>query len=177
MTIRYAGHINRRQTPQSEPIPGETQVQNSAGGYVYEIDKWARLERFLILGTDGGTYYAGEKPLTLENAAVVLACAAEDAQRTVNTIVAVSDAGRAPKNDPAILALAIVASAPNVETRALALAALDKVCRIPTHLFHFLAFVRAQRGVSRGLRRAVEAWYRRWTPDQLAFELVKYQQR
>lgn len=177
MSVKYVGHIGRLETPQSEPIPGEQQIANAAGGYVYQIDKWARLERFLILGTDGGTYYASEKKLTRENATVVDACAAEDAARTVRTIVEISDAGRAAKNDPAILALAIVASSADTSTRALALAELPKVCRIPTHLFHFLAYCKAMRGWSRGLRRAVREWYARWDVDHLAFEVAKYQQR
>ena len=134
MTIRYGDHISTRTTPQSEPIPGEPQVQNNAGGYVYTVDKWSRLQRFLILGSDGGTYYVRERELTRDNAAVVAACAAEDAARTVNVIAVISDAGRAPKNDPAILALSIVAASKDPAARALALAALPRVCRIPTHL-------------------------------------------
>lgn len=177
MTIRYADHVNKKATPQSEPIPGEQQVQNNAGGYVYAVDQWSRLQRFLILGTDGGTYYVREKPLTRENASVVSSCAITDAKRTVEMIAEISDSGRAPKNDPAILALSVVAASSNPEARALALAALPRVCRIPTHLFHFLAFLKGQRGFGPAVRKAVSQWYARWTPEQLAFEIVKYQQR
>ena len=45
----YAKH----EPTQQEALPG--QVQNSAGGYSYVVDKWTQLERFLILGTTGGT--------------------------------------------------------------------------------------------------------------------------
>jgi len=48
--------FNRKQTSQSLPIPGSEQVINSAGGYVWAVTDWARLERFLILGSEGGTY-------------------------------------------------------------------------------------------------------------------------
>jgi len=51
---------------QRAPLPGEAMVPNSAGGYVYALDDWARLDRFLVLGTEGGTYYAGERKLTVE---------------------------------------------------------------------------------------------------------------
>lgn len=37
--------------PQSEPLDPR-QVVNNAGGFVFEIDDWARLDRFLILGSD-----------------------------------------------------------------------------------------------------------------------------
>ena len=43
-------------------------VRNAAGGYVFPVTDWTRLERFLILGTDAGTYYTGARALTLDNA-------------------------------------------------------------------------------------------------------------
>src|SRR4051812_6986986 len=98
----YAQHVAPGNTPQSEPLLGENQVRNNAGGFVYAIDDWQRLERFLILGAEGGTYYTGERKLTRENAEVVNRCLKADAQRTIQTIVAVSEAGRAPKQAPAI---------------------------------------------------------------------------
>jgi 60 kDa SS-A/Ro ribonucleoprotein len=177
MTIRYGSHVSQRETPQSEAMRGEAQVQNHAGGYVYAVDKWDRLARFLVLGADGGTYYVRERALTRENAQVVEACLAEDYLRTLNLIAEVSDTGRAPKNDPAILALAIAAAYPNPDVRGQALARLATVCRIPTHLFHFVAYVKGLRGFGPQLRRAIQDWYGRWTPEQLAFEVVKYQSR
>jgi hypothetical protein len=33
MAINYAKIFNRRATPQSQPIPGSSQVRNSGGGY------------------------------------------------------------------------------------------------------------------------------------------------
>ena len=63
MAINYARLFNRQVTPQSRPIPGSTQVANSAGGYSWQVDDWTRLDRFLILGAEGGTYYIGERDL------------------------------------------------------------------------------------------------------------------
>ena len=59
-----AKHVSTRVTPQSQPIPGKAQEQNNAGGYSYVLDCWGRLQRFLILGSEGGTYYVGERDLT-----------------------------------------------------------------------------------------------------------------
>ena len=109
MGTKFLKHFNTRQTPQSEPIPGSAQVPNSAGGYAFAVDDWARLERFLILGSEGGSYYATERALTVENAKAVVRCLEADAERAIRTIVQVSDSGRAPKNEPAVLALAIAA--------------------------------------------------------------------
>ena len=85
--------LNTKQTPQNQPIPGTHQVANSAGGYSFPIDMWKRLQRFLVLGSEGGTYYITEKALTVENANNLLACIQEDGLRVVREIVAISAAG------------------------------------------------------------------------------------
>ena len=59
--------------PQSEPLD-ERQVANSAGGHAYPVDDMTRLQRFLILGSEGGSYYASERKLTLENVDAVKRC-------------------------------------------------------------------------------------------------------
>lgn len=166
-------------TPQSLPIPGrESEMQrNSAGGFAFTADSFTRMERFLILGSEGGTYYVGEGDLTKANVNNVRACIKSDGRRAVEMIVQISEAGRAPKNDPALYALALAASADNPETRSLALAALPKVARIGTHLFSFCAYVSTMRGWGPGLRKAVAKWYTARPTDQLAYQLVKYQQR
>lgn len=174
---RAYSSFNQRVIPQSESIPGKPMIPNAAGGHVFALDDWKAFERFLILGSEGGTYYIGEAKLTREAALRTIACIAQDGRRAVDTIVEISDSGRAPKNDPAIFALALAASAPDVATRQMALAALPKVCRIPTHLFHFLEYTKGQRGWGRTLKRAVAAWYNDKPTEFLAYQLVKYQQR
>jgi 60 kDa SS-A/Ro ribonucleoprotein len=177
MAINYAKIFNRRATPQSRPIPGSTQVANSAGGYSWRVDDWVRFDRFLILGAEGGTYYIAERDLVKQNHDAVVRCIKADGVRAVSRIVEISDSGRAPKNDPAIFALALVATHGSKEAKALAFQNLPKVCRIGTHLFHFAEYVNALRGWGRGLRNAVERWYVSREADQLAHQAVKYQQR
>jgi 60 kDa SS-A/Ro ribonucleoprotein len=167
---------NRTTPPQSEPIPDSGQVPNSAGGYAWPVDDWTRLDRFLVLGSEQGTYYIQERALTKENAESVIRCIAEDGPRTVARIAEISQAGRAPKNDPAIFALALCATLGNDATKAAAFAALPQVCRTGTHLFHFTAYVDGMRGWGRGLRQAVAAWYAQ-PAARLAYQAVKYQQR
>lgn len=169
----YGTHFSTRQTPQSEAIPGKPMLPNSAGGFSFAISDWDRLDRFLVLGSEGGSYYASERKLTIENAQAVLRCAKEDGKRTVARIVEISDSGRAPKNDPAIFALAICAGQKIPE----ALEALPKVARIGTHLFSFVEAVEKFRGHGTTLNRALRDWYRRKNAKDLAFQLVKYQSR
>lgn len=175
--MNYADYLNEKKTPQSEPIPGSAQVQNSAGGYSFAVDDWVRLDRFLILGSEGGSYYASERKLTIENAEVVKRCVAADGLRAVNRIVAISDSGRAPKNDPAILALAICTKKGDEATRRAAYAALPEVCRIGTHLHHFAEYMQAFGGWGRGARNAVGRWYAKMDAGKLAYQVAKYQSR
>lgn len=171
--------------PYVQALAGDTQrdavradqVRNHASGYVFQLDLWHRLDRFLVLGSDGGTYYASERDVTLDNIGVVIDCAAADATRTVQRIVAISEAGRAPKNDPAVVALAVVASSDAPDARRLALAALPRVCRTGTHLFQFVACAEQLRRWGRGLRRSVSAWYNGRSAEDLARQVAKYPQR
>jgi 60 kDa SS-A/Ro ribonucleoprotein len=173
--INYTKLFSLRRTPQSEPIPGT--VANSAGGFAFPVDDWTRLDRFLVLGSEGGSYYATERALTRENAEATVRAIQADGERAVARIVEISHSGRAPKNDPAIFALALAASLGNEETKRLAMAAIPKVCRTGTHLFQFAEAVEGFRGWGRGLRRGIAAWYTASPVDRLALQVVKYRQR
>jgi len=175
--FKYTKIFSTKTTPQSQPIPGSKQVPNSAGGHAWQLDDWARLDRFLVLGSEGGTYYVGERDLTIANADVVRRCVAADGVRTVSRIVAISDAGRAPKNDPAIFSLAMAAKLGDEPTRRAAYAALPKVCRIGTHLMHFAEYAQGFGGWGRGMRKAVGAWFNMRPATELALQLAKYQSR
>lgn len=172
----YLGVGTRMSTPQTEQADPR-QVVNSAGGFVFPLDDQARLAQFLVLGTDAPTYYATARELTKDNAQIVVRMAVENGETLVNTIVAISQGGRAPKNDAALFALAIAASFGNDDTRRLALAALPKVARIGTHLFQFAGYVETFRGWGRGLRKAVAGWYLDRDVDSLAYQALKYRQR
>src|SRR5256885_3213210 len=177
MAINYAKIFNRRATPQSQPMPGSSQVRNSGGGYSWQVDDWTRFDRFLILGAEGGTYYITERDLVKQNHDALVRCIEADGIRAVNRIIEISDAGRAPKNDPAIFALALVVTHGDAPAKTHAFANLGKVCRIGTHLFHFAEYVNSMRGWGRGLRNAVAGWYLEREAHDLAHEAVKYQQR
>ncbi len=177
MSTNYSQHFQTKETSQSQPIPGTDQVENSAGGFSWSVDDWKRLDRFLILGTEGGSYYASEQKLALANAWAVLRCIQTDGERVVRRIVEISTGGRAPKNDPALFALAIAAGMGDENTKKAASAALPMVARTATHLFNFLENIQGFRGWGRGLRRTVSDWYNTKEAEQLAYQLVKYRQR
>jgi 60 kDa SS-A/Ro ribonucleoprotein len=165
-------------TLQTQPQPGRDQVRGDAGGFVYALDRWARLDRFLILGSEGGTYYATEQRLTKENAVNLCEAIAEDGARVVARAIAVSEGGRAPKAGPAIFALAACAGFGDEATRRLALGeGLQRICRTGSHLLTFCSFIEQFRGWGRGLRRGLRAWYEAKTVRELAFQALKYQNR
>lgn len=167
----------RGPTSQSAKAPLTDQVPNDAGGFVWAVDRWTRLRRFLILGSEGGTYYATEKRATSENVACVRECIAEDGLLTVREIVAVSEGGRAPKNDSALFALASCMALGDRDTKLAAGVALPRVARIGTHLFDFVAYAQSQRGWGVMLRKAIQNWYESKPADKLAYDVIKYRQR
>lgn len=164
-------------TSQMEKTPGLNEVVNNAGGYVFKVSDLEYLKRFLILGSEGGSFYVGEKKLTKENAVNVINVIKTAGVEAVKTIVEYSTGGRAPKNDPAIFALALAVTFGDDKTRQAAYAAIPRVCRIGTHLFQFTEAIQELRGWSRGLRNGVGKFYTGKTDQQLALQLIKYRQR
>jgi len=163
-------------TPQNEPAHPD-QVKNSAGGFTFGITDDARLQRFLTLGVDGGTYYVGASELAKDNAGIVLDMARDRPLDLVRAIVEISIAGRAPRQGPALFALAAVASLGDNHGRRAALVALPAVARTGTHLFTFVRYVEQFRGWGRGMRRAVSNWYLNKSVHDLEYQVVKYRNR
>ena len=170
------------ETPQSQPLSAN-QVRNEAGGFVWKVDDFERLRRFLVLGSEGGTYYAkDEKKLGQENAQALLRLIGEGrGPEAVKIIVEYSTEGRTAKQDPIILCLAICARSTHMETKRAAYAAITQVLRIPTHLFTFIdtceTLSQPTTGWGRAHRKAIQKWYTGKKPRNLAVAVTKYKQR
>ncbi len=173
--MSLAHHFRPDRTPQSEPIPGT--VPNNAGGHSFVLDDWKRLDAFLVLGTEGGTYHVDERKLTRDNAAVVVRCLQADPRRTVDAILAIDVAGCAPRRDPAFLALAVALSSALPEARQAAYAAMPAMCRTGGDVLRLASVVDGWRGWSRGMRRAFARFYLDRGVDSVAHQLVKYRSR
>lgn len=175
----YTDHFQTKRTPQTQPIPLKPMVPNSAGGYSFKVDPIARATRFLILGSEGGTYYASEKKLTVENAQTIvdLIKSPEGGALVVGLILGVSQAGRAAKQEPAIFSLALCCAFGDQTTKNYAYDAVSRVCRTGTQIFTFCQYVQDLRGWSRGLRKAVAKFYTEKTPEKVGYQLMKYRQR
>ena len=163
-------------TPQTVRTPGRSdEVKNNAGGFVFTVDEKSRLERFLILGTDGGTYYVGEQKLTAQNVEFLRNMIAKDETLVRETVIAVSTEGRAFRNTPALFALALLMT--EGENKAATREAVQKVARTSTHLFEYAQFVDDLGGWGRAKRKSIADWYTDKSADQLAYQAVKFRQR
>lgn len=168
--------VNTRRTPQTQKADPR-QTRNAAGGYTFPMDDWARVHRFLTLGVSGGTFYASAEELTKDNAEVIFRAAAANPIELVRRIVDVSEGGRAPRQNPALFALAIAAAAEDVDGRRAAMSALPRVARTASHLFLFTQYVQQFRGWGPALVKALAHWYTDKPVDKLAYQVVKYRRQ
>ncbi len=174
--MNYAKYLNIGNLAVTDQAKSN-QIKTESGGYAFKVDDWKRLERFLILGSEGGSYYVSEKKLTIDNARVVERCVKENGIRAIQEIAEVSVQGKAPKNDAAIFALAIACCADDVKTRNYAFSFIPDICRTGTHILQFVQAIKELRGFGKGLRNGIANWYNKKTVDQLAFQIAKYGQR
>ena len=176
MPTRYAPTA---QTPQSVNIqvkPDMVRAAGGTGGYAFQIDEWAQLQRFLVMGAEAGTIYLGRDEVAYKNVQCVEKALASDGPRAVKMAVDISKAGRAFRNGPALYVIAAACASADPATKAAAFATIPEVCRIGTHLFNFAAEVQELRGWGSGLKRAVGRWFE-MPADRLAYQITKYQQR
>lgn len=171
--------VNRKQTVQTQPIPNREHemVKNNAGGYVFQVNDMDYLDRFLILGTEGGTFYQSEKELTEAGAVKVKQLIKSNGVNVVNRIIEVSDKGLAQKNNAAIFGLALAATYGDSQTKKAVKDAIPKVCRTGTHILQLTDFVAKLRGFGRSIREGINSWYLDKNISDLSYQLVKYQSR
>lgn len=184
MSTTYQTHLRGRRrlatsTPQRLPIPGREaeMLPNNAGGWGFKLDLWESLNRFLILGSEGGTYYVGEAALTAQNVRVVEAAVAADGPRAVRAAQTVNLDNRAPKVSPSLLVLATALSMGSPSTQAAARAAIPGMLRTGSHFLEFVSYLNDLGGWGPAKIKAARIWLTTQSTDRLAFQMLKYQQR
>ena len=180
------------ETPQTQPIKGRESemVRGDSGGWQFKLDPFVRLDRFLKLGSTGGSYYVGADKGNDRFATLLDWCIAKDGKRVVDAIVKVSVEGSNLKQDPVLFAFARVCSYtygdPAIDTvldnprsliRQYAFAHFNKVIRTGSHLLMFMTFAKSMRGISGGIKRAVRGWYEARDFDSVLYQTLKYRQR
>ncbi len=177
------------------PVPGQMipvdprEVRNAAGGWVFPIDKWSRFLRFLIIGTEGGTYYVDEEKIQTENLLNTAECLREDGPRVVEITAQVAESRRAYKTTPALWALAMAMRSKDLETRRAAATNFLRVVRTGADLLNFAAIYlhggtgkearrhgEKLRGTGRLWRAAVRKFFFQ-DPEKVAHQIAKYRER
>jgi len=153
-------------------------MQNAAGGYVFRDDERTQLDKYIMFGTDRGTYYLDEDEFTIDRLKFLIRYIQQDPRYVLQRTAELSETGRILKNDYAIgvLALAWV-----LGYRKEVGEVFDRVIRIPTHLYHFFAYVKALQGgklrTNRTLKAIVRGHFHGKGRDTLVYHALKYQQR
>jgi len=177
-------HVN-----QTFGLPG--QIANNAGGFSFPLGLRTECLRYLILGGKGSNsnYYqtSGQVDTAISRAWLAAISKVDTFKDLLGDLVSVSVDGRAPKQEPTMMALAAcIVFAPDAECKKLAFDAISKVCRIPTHLFMLIENVRGLsqdkpgnpgKGMGAGFRKALTQWYASRHGEELAVLLTKYKNR
>jgi 60 kDa SS-A/Ro ribonucleoprotein len=149
---------------------------NASGGASFGINDLNRLKRFLILGSEGGTFYKRGDTLTAENVGALARTVAVDPTLVIATIL---DAGlKAPKRSYALFALAFVQKADSDPAVQKAVAdALVALVRTGTDLFEFVTYAKSMRGWGRSLKKVVQHVIDSTPDSKLELWAVKYRSR
>lgn len=143
----------------------------------FTITPESRARRFLVLGCEGGTYYATEPQLTRENAAAVLEWATESPDMAAAAIVDGIADGAFPRLNAPLFALAVLATAEAPGVRRAAWARVRNL-KTQSQLMQFVENYKALGGKwGRTARTGLAAWYVNRPTRLLAYQMLKYQNR
>ncbi len=155
-------------------------IQNAEGAYVFEISNTKRAERFLVLGSEKGTYYVNKETLTAKciESFDNLLKTEKGSKELADLIVKISDGGLAPSNKPCVFAVAYCYLNAD-KNRKIFEDIVNKVCRYSTDFYSFVDSVLLMNGKkwNRSLRRIVSNWYNKFDANGLAHQFAKYPSR
>ena len=178
----------RIRIPQTIGLPG--QVANNAGGYSFALPLEQEWMRYLIIGSksENGNYYqsGGQVATTISKCIMAAVSSPATCEHLIRDIVDVSVNARAPKQEMTMMSLAAaIVFTPDNACKARALGAINQVCRIPTHLFMLVQYIRdlsqdkskPGKGFGKGVRRALTEYYTSRGGLELAVLVTKYKNR
>ena len=179
----------RIRIPQTIGLPG--QIANNAGGYSFPLPLEQEWMRYLIIGSksDNGSFYqcGGAIATTISKCIMAAVSSPATCAHLIRDIVDVSVSARAPKQEMTMMSLAAaIVFPPDHACKTQALAAINQVCRIPTHLFMLVQYIRdlsqdkpnfPGKGFGKGVRRALTEYYTSRNGLELAVLVTKYKNR
>jgi hypothetical protein len=178
----------RARIPQTIGLPG--QVANNAGGFSFPLPLEQEWMRYLIIGSksENGNFYQSGGQISTCISRCILSAVENPAtcKHLISDLVDVSVKGRAAKQEMTMLALAcVIVFTEDAECKRAGLDAIQQVCRIPTHWFMLLKYIRdlsqdkkkPGKGMGAGVRTAFTKLYTSRTGPELAVLMTKYKNR
>lgn len=175
--------INPVPIGQLVPLAGHEEImsKNNAGGFTYEVDWKDELLRGLILGTFQNTYYTNAEVSTADFITKIKKLVEDNhGDEAIDLVKNVYDTGRAPKQEPVILTLAILCQTNIPNTIRSKAGQLVSSFRIPPHLYTWVNMctqIAGKKMNGRFMRTVLFNWFKKYTGSQLAYIVTKYQQR
>lgn len=154
------------------------EVKNNAGGYVFQIDPLQHLKRFIILGTEGGTYYQSERAISKQAQDMVIAVIQSREIGPSELVTNVCEWGsNAAKRTYALWTMAAILQYGTNEHKVRVKAALPLLVKTGTDLFEFVSYVESLGGWGNAKRAAVENVLRSHDVNEIGLWAVKYRDR
>ena len=156
---------------------------NSCGKDVFIVSDKEMFKRFIMLGSENGTYYIGKEELTTQH----VICLENMIRMNWKDIIGIMSefCNRVYKQDSLIYALArCCAEFGNRSLREEAYKLLPTICKTPTHLFMFVDMyervsksLHGSTGWNKMHKRSVSLWYLNTPISTLAYLVTKYRKR
>ncbi|XP_076437482.1 RNA-binding protein Ro60-like isoform X3 [Babylonia areolata] len=153
----------------------------------FQLTNEQRLLRYLIFGGVNTAFRGSNSTDNAEGPAgftelINQMIGAGEGDQVVSILKDASVGGRSTKQDTLLCALAKCCRNEDMKTKQAAYAAVQAICRIPTHLFQLVKFIEEagqSSGWGRGLRAVVCRWYNAAAanPRTLAMHVTKYMNR
>ncbi|MCB2146549.1 MAG: TROVE domain-containing protein [Deltaproteobacteria bacterium] len=156
------------------------QVMNNAGGYVFTVNDQTKMLRFLILGSENGSYYVGKdrKIANTMNFLKEFMATEEGALQALELALDVKANNRAYKVDPSLLVLGMALASPFPQINGKAYEYMGVMCATPTQLFDAISYARSfGKGWGRAFKRAISRFYTEKEAYRLSYAMAKYQSR
>lgn len=159
-------------------LPGRRTVLSQPVRVVQSMppDPWKAAMRFLVMGTETGTFLAGHRSFLPEQATNTISLIKSDGIRFVETLAEVAKSGQAPRHDALLYSLALASALGETPTRQRALSHVTSICRTGAQLFEFVTAAEQLRGWGRGMRKAVADWYVSSNVDDLTHQALRHHQ-
>ena len=179
--MSYKNNVGRffSSTPQNRPIPGkeDRMIENHAGGWSFKVSSEVMFRRWLLLGSEGGSYYQGEAELTLDNVKSFQYFAVREPKRAVEIMREHLDRKWYLRPYPLMAAASYMTMSDDADVRSAAWEILKDLAYTPFNFFRILSYLKSMRGTGRSVRKFINWFYTSKSFKDFVYQTLKYRQR